>query len=284
MVQWASSPNPPEESPADISSTITVDVVDNVKARIPVDVTEHTVKISNIPSVSNELEAVAPDTTILRAQSLMESKSYSQLAVMSGRDLKGAISWESIARRRLYGGSIEFVREAMDTNPIVVDRSSPLLEHATTIASAGFVFVRDEHKRVCGIVTAADLSFQFVQMANPFLLVGEIERLLRTVIDEEMSGDDLAAYANPDDPDRQIEGASDLTFGAYVRIFQNPDSWKRFGFAADRQVFCDHLERIRLLRNEIMHFNPDPITGEELEDMLRLLGWLKRLIDSSRSV
>ena len=192
--------------------------------------------------------------------------------------MKGAISWESIARATLYRGPPAYVRDALIQSPVVVQDNEPLLEHVRTIADAGFVFVRDRQNRLKGIVTAADLSDQFAALANPFLLIGEIERWLRVAVDSVCTPDELAGLLDPDDPDRQIEAAQNLTFGEYVRVFQDPDMWVRFGWKADRQIFTSLLDEVRSIRNSIMHFSPDPLEHVQLFKLRSMLRWIRTLL------
>ena len=237
-----------------------------------------TVTIGTLPTAAAGVRAVSPDAPLLAAQSIMERHDYSQLAVLTGeRDLKGVVSWESIAQASLYGPQPRFVREAMSTSPVVVDHDVPLLEHIETIAEAGYVFVRDETQRINGIVTASDLSYEFEKIANPFLLLGEIEGWLRQIVDATFTADDLAAYVDPSDPDRQIEAAQSLTFGEYVRLFQDVDAWSALALRADRKVFSAHVDEVRQIRNSIMHFSPDPLAEEDLDSIKALLRWLRKL-------
>ncbi|MGB5756963.1 MAG: hypothetical protein WBM50_08615, partial [Acidimicrobiales bacterium] len=100
---------------------------------------------------------------------------------------------------------------------------------------------------------------------------------LRQIVDAEFSADDLAGYVDPDDPDRQIEAASSLTFGEYVRLLQSPEAWDRLGLVADRAIFVDHLDEVRRVRNSIMHFSPDPLDESELSAIDSLLSWVRTL-------
>jgi hypothetical protein len=62
---------------------------------------DHGLTIGNLPSASKIVSSVAPDATFEEAITLMIIDDYSQLAVMSGpRNLKGAVSWKSIAKAR----------------------------------------------------------------------------------------------------------------------------------------------------------------------------------------
>jgi len=248
------------------------------------DAISNTVTIGTLPSAGGGIASVPPDAPILEAQSIMESRDFSQLAVTEGDYvLKGAISWESIARSMLYSGSApKTVREGMEPDAVTVFDDEPLLDHVATIAEAGYVFVRERSSnRLKGIVTSADLSHQFARLANPFLLIGEIERWLRLAVDSVFTPDELAAFVDPSDPDRQIEAAQSLTFGEYVRLFEDPESWARFGWRADRKVFTRHLDDVRVIRNSIMHFSPDPIEPAEMERIQQLLIWVRRLVQRS---
>ncbi len=242
---------------------------------------KHTITVGNLPSAGAGVVSVTPQDTVVRAQSLMESNDFSQLPVMSGvRTLDGVISWETIAKDTLYSGSTPVhVRDAMESGITPVSADEPLLEYVGVIADAGFVFVTSVDKRITGIVTTADLSAQFAQLANPFLLIGEIERWLRVAVDRNFQPDELLGFVDADDSDRTIEGGDSLTMGEIGRLFENPDAWNRFGWSVEKAVFVDHLDSVRQIRNSIMHFSPDPPDSTELARIDRLLAWVRRLVN-----
>jgi CBS domain-containing protein len=72
------------------------------------DAWDHGLTIGNLPSASKKVCSVAPDSTFEEAITLMLIEDYSQLAVVTGpRQLKGAVSWKSIANpgfSRGFGG------------------------------------------------------------------------------------------------------------------------------------------------------------------------------------
>jgi hypothetical protein len=63
----------------------------------------------------------------------------------------------------------------------------------------GYVLVRDETNKVVGIVTTSDLSLQFKQLTEPFLLLGEIENQVRRLMDGKFTRDELAHAKDPND-------------------------------------------------------------------------------------
>lgn len=136
--------------------------------------------------------------------------------------------------------------------------------------------MRDANNRISGIITAADLAAQFAVLTKPFLILGEIERLLRTAVDRRFSSEDLYEALDPDD-DREVEGAQSLPLGEVQRLLGNPTSFTLLGWNADRKVFIRELDIVRTIRNEVMHFSPDPIAESEIERLKTFASWISRL-------
>lgn len=235
---------------------------------------EATLMVGSLPSANQGICSIQPQDTLLKAQSLMMQHDYSQLAVISGkRTVVGAITWESIAQARLRGqDSIDECTEKCE----IVDYEAPLLPEIPRITSNGYVLV-SRLKRVCGIVTTSDLSDEFSRLAKPFLLLGEIERRLRITVSATFTGLELQEFRDPQDKNRAIESASDLTFGEYVRLLEKPDNWNRLGWPADRKVFLSGLIQVRDVRNEVMHFSPDPLDSNQITHLENFIGWLRQL-------
>ncbi len=139
------------------------------------------------------------------------------------------------------------------------------------------VLVRDGNNTISGIVTAADISQQFRTLSEPFLLLGDIENNLRSLIERSLSLEDLKAARDPSDTKRSVESASDLSFGEYVRLLENPDHWRKLKLQLDRVVFTRSLSDVRLIRNDVMHFDPDGITEEQLATLRQFSTFLDRL-------
>lgn len=243
---------------------------------LPTTKTPTALTIGNLPSASGGVVSVTPQDSLLKAQSLMWSNDYSQLAVMSGkRDLRTAISWESIARARLRKPDADLKDCIIE--PTIVPLSAPLLDSVQRIYEAGFVFVQGSDRTITGIVTTADLSLQFAILARPFLILGEIEQLLRGVIDRSISTDKLIEFLDPDDDERVVEAAHSLTLGQIQRLFEDPSIWAKLDLPADHGVFVGSLDRVRRIRNEVMHFSPDPLEEADNRDVANFLTWMRDL-------
>jgi hypothetical protein len=201
---------------------------------------------------------------------------FSQLAVMSGtRDLRGAITWESIAGARIRNPQAE-LREAIE--PAEVVRSNDdLLEKIPRVVEAGFVFVQGPEREISGIVTTADLSYQFAILATPFFMLAEIERRLRRIIDGAFTSDELRNFVDPSNASRPVHSANNLTMGEYVRLLEQPDRWLRLKWSLDRKEFVEALDGVRGVRNEVMHFSPDPLDDDQIRQLEDFLRWLRKL-------
>ena len=82
---------------------------------------------------------------------------------------------------------------------------------------------------------------------------------------------------DPADAPREIERVSDLTFGDYVRLLQKPERWAKLGLSIDGSVFVEQLEKVRAIRNDVMHFDPDGIPPDDMEALRDFARFLQRL-------
>lgn len=140
-----------------------------------------------------------------------------------------------------------------------------------------YVLIRGGDNRITGIVTASDLSLQFQQLAEPFLLLGEIENHIRRILANRYSADELNEAKDPGDSERIVNDASDLTFGEYIRLLENPDRWAKLNLPIDRKTLIKQLDRVREIRNDVMHFDPDPMPPDDLSCLRDLVEFFQRL-------
>ncbi|MHB1486645.1 MAG: CBS domain-containing protein [Acidimicrobiales bacterium] len=233
-------------------------------------------RVGSLPSANTAVVSVPPDASLTLAQSLMLRYDYSQLAVASGeRDLRGAISWESIAQAQLQNPGCSLTRALIWAEPVELDHD--LLALIPRIVSSGFVFVRASDRRISGIVTMADLSLEFSSLATPFFLLGEIERRLRRKVDQCFEPVEFEDLRDGTDSTREVVSASELTFGEYGRLIQNPEKWERLGWPVDRKTFSSALDEVREIRNEVMHFSPDQLEGWQVDALKNFIRWLRIL-------
>jgi CBS domain-containing protein len=236
-----------------------------------------TYRISKLGAANKKPLSVRPDASLKEAVTLMMANDYSQLPVMTNeRDTKGIVSWLSIGTRTALGDSRKYVREVMDVHHEIRAEAS-MFQAIPTIVQHGYVLVRGSDNKITGIVTASDLSLQFQQIAEPFLQLSEIENHVRSLLNGKFDRADLAAVRDPSDIAREIDDVSDLTFGEYLRLIESEERWEKLGLNLDRRTFCSHLDQVRIIRNDVMHFDPDGVPQSDLEKLRDCAKFLQTL-------
>jgi CBS domain-containing protein len=224
-------------------------------------------RIGRLPSANRRPVTVAPDATINQAVTLMLGYDYSQLPVMTNdRDVKGVINWKTIGSRLALGRSCDRVSACMEAHQELRSESS-LFDAIQVILRFDSVLVRNKERVITGIITASDISLQFRQLAEPFLLIGEIENWIRLTIDRRFRPEELGLAKHPGAVGRTISSAADLAFGEYLRLLGTQENWSRLGIRLDRTVFLRVLDEVREIRNDVMHFDPDPLDEGQLEKL-----------------
>jgi len=258
-------------------------VAEQVAAAAPVEivtggsVSDPVARIRMLAAANRIPLSVKRDNAMAEAITLMLLHDFSQLPVLANeRDVSGMISWRSVGRAVGLNRPHEFVRECMEDAVEILD-DSPLLDAIALIAQHEAVLVRQRDKKIVGLVTTSDLSLEFQTLAEPFLLLGEIENHLRRLIDGRFSREALEAVRDAADAARAIGDVADLTFGEYIRLLQNPANWDCLNVGLDRARLCEHLDRIRQIRNDVMHFNPDGTSEEDLEALRDTVKFLQQL-------
>ncbi|MFD3508882.1 hypothetical protein [Nocardia sp. NPDC058666] len=222
----------------------------------------------------NGVGAVGPNSSLDEAITTMLLNDYSQLAVLSGtRNLRGAVTWASIALA-MHQSPSATLADAIDPHVEVVDYERDLFAVLPTLQHSGFVFIRDQSKAIAGIVTTADVAQRFGQMATPFFLLGELDQTLRWILSRAMSIEELRGFCG-----RKVGSVDQLTVGDYRRVLEQPQAWVKLGWPSDRAVFIARLEEIRLIRNKVMHFHPDPIPTDAVDKLRNFNGFLHRYRD-----
>jgi len=139
------------------------EIVDGLSGEDP------TFRIGSLPAANKALVAISNDAPLTKALTLMLQYDFSQLPVMQGeRDVKGVITWKSIGLKLAMGQKCETVGDCREEIRII-DSNRTLFEAIPTIVEFGYMLVRNQDRRITGIITASDLSLQFQTLSEPFL-------------------------------------------------------------------------------------------------------------------
>lgn len=216
-------------------------------------------RIGRLPSANKPVAFVTPGTPLARAVTKMLTQGYSQLPIMKegARECSQAITWRSLAERLVLGKPPTSVDDCA-VSVKTLDDDTGLIDAISDVVARGFVLVRSRSKenRISGIVTTADLSEQYQAISEPFLLIGQVENLLRKLCDEIVGADEIPG-ATP----------GGRTLGDYVKYFETPVNWAKLklGHHLDGPEFVASLKTVKALRNEVMHFNNvDPLDAKQI--------------------
>lgn len=233
-----------------------------------------TVRVGSLRAAHIPPVRVAPEDSVARAVTIMRMRDFSQLPVMTTKtQVKGVISWRSIGKAYVDKCNPEIVQNCMEEANVIPAKAT-LAEATDEIWQHDYVLVRGKDRSITGIVTAADLAYQFRQLALPFILIGEIEHHLRDLVRGRFEVEEFSEAANGQ---KEVRGPDDLTFGGYCRLLERIESWKKLDLNLDRAEFVKHLEEVRGIRNEVMHFSPDGIKQTDVEQLDQFVRFLRDL-------
>ena len=277
MKQFGLCANPDFTLELELESPIAIGLdADAAGAPRPPRAADPTRRVGQLDAARRTPVSVKPDSPLAEATTKMQMHGYSRLPVMrTERDVSGMLTWESIGARTALGLKPTHVRDCMEQAPAqVIPDDTRLFDAISQVSKHGYVLVRAGDRTIAGIVTAKDVAGIFRKLARPFLLIGEIEGHLRNLVHGKFT---LGQLRTASGAERPIEGPADLTFGGYKRLLENEENWKRLQLGIDRREFIRHLDAVREIRNEVMHFNPDGLDDDKRQTILNAARFFDQL-------
>lgn len=258
-----------------IDETISLEHKPIAKTEIPVD----PIRRVNVLDSANTIPAyVNNDAPLLEATTIMQSHDFSQLPVLNGnvRNLIGYISWETISRARINGVNSDMVKDYIENDVATLSPDTPLIQAIEIVRKHDFAVVLAKDKSLYGIVTVNDVTNQFIEETESFVLLNEIENHLRNLLRDEVLLEDLKRLCCREG--HEVVSIDGMSFGDYIIVFGNEDQWEKLKIAADRKTFIKQLEVIRDLRNDVMHFRPSGLDEGKKDFLRRFVEYLQILV------
>lgn len=254
-------------SPAGDAGVVEVSVMPPVDAII---------RVSSVPSANRGVVSVLMTDKISLATTLMSFGGYSQLAIMQGiREVRGMITWESIAWRSMRTPEPETVAECrIDAH--VIDSDASLFDAFPTIEKFGYVLARSKERTITGIVTSSDFAAELGEHSYGFMCLRTIEILIRRKLHPKLISSDLTNLEEHSRARAESDPAL-LTFGENVRLLERDEIWNRLSVFIDKREFTKRLLDIRDVRNEVMHFGPDPLDAEQKKSLKQMEDFLRQV-------
>ena len=249
----------------DVGADHQITILDSSEPEFPPD---NTLRVDGLPAATNPPTRVNPDDELSKAKTLMASNDFSQIPVMtSDREVKGIVTWKSIGSSMRPSGNK--VRHFMDDSPPIIAGRRPLFEAVEIIANQGYVLVTGQDGSITGIVTISDISSQLLRLTEAFLLVGEIESHIRSIIHCKFTRQEVLSALHASDRGR-TDSIEALNFGDYCRLLETPRLWEKLGLHDDRATFVRQLDQVREIRNKVMHFNIIELPTNDIQKLSTL--------------
>jgi len=235
-------------------------------------------KISVLEVARRQPVVINNDAPLKEAITKMLLNNYSQLPVISNpKNCIGYISWETIGQRLVDGGvDIDaMVKDYVCPDIVIIKDSTPLLKAIKKVYDHNFVVVINNTKDICGLVTTYDISSEFLQSTEPFLLLEQIESKIRQLLGGKILLEHIQELCQ--DPDRKVQWIDDLTFGEYLEILKRPEHWDKLNLDICKNTLISRLDDVRKIRNRIMHFEPEGIDQTDFELLKTTADFLNKL-------
>lgn len=239
-------------------------------------------RVQFMQAANNKPIYVDKNDSLIHAITLMQQNDYSQLPVVSSneRNLCGYISWATIGAAKQRGETSDIVKDFMEEHVCSISKDMPLLEAINITAQNEFVIVLNGDKTMRGIITTADVASEFltITQSESFILLGQIERQIRIILrNGEILLEDVKSVCKEDEK-REIMSIDDLNFGEYLRLLENDKNWKKLKLNTDRNDFIAALDKVRQIRNDVMHFDPDGIDSCAVNTLRNIAKYLTVII------
>ncbi|MER7165317.1 hypothetical protein ABT336_04450 [Micromonospora sp. NPDC000207] len=232
--------------------------------------------LDNLFTHKMSLVSVSTSASFEEAITLMQINDYSQVAVLASPDtLHGSVSWESIAAAKHRKPDATFA-DAIDRQARnrVFDYDTRLLDVLATLQKHGFIFVRDDQRKINGILTAADVVRKYDETATPFFLIGEIDQELRLLINKTFDEDTVRQACQREKA--SFKSLDTMTIYQYQAVLNDATCWAQLDWPLDRGVFIARLDELRKVRNNVMHFNSDPVKPNDVMKLRNFLNLVRR--------
>jgi predicted transcriptional regulator len=208
---------------------------------------------------------VSPNDNIETAAILLAEENIDFVPVgVDETSVIGVIAWDDIATQDLLKRDRLAIKcGKICKDPVFVREAESVYDKKYEITKYGYVLVKDDTGRCFSVVRSGDLAGELLRLTENFLLLQEIENLVRMIIEmTEPNTEEIEASVHVDNRGRE-KTLEQLSFAEYKSLILNPGVrarlLKNYGIGEQlvRQIANEHIEHTRIIRNKVLHFHPD---------------------------
>jgi hypothetical protein len=241
--------------------------------------------VGDVPSY--ELETVDAQDTLISAIEVMFEKNYTQLGIERNGEVVGMVSYRSISRvlsilrklgadKNLPGRQVGIAIEEISP---AVGPDDDLIVLFDLLSEDPYVIIEKDRDQSLEILTNYDLLQYLRDSIEPFLLIEDIERSVREIIQNAFPEDldELLQEFFRDKGIRTPDEITDCSFGHYAQFM--PEKWPKFEEYFEENG--DFIRRLLLevgdIRNKIFHFRSESYESDLEEELLKFAhGYFQR--------
>lgn len=227
--------------------------------------------------------SIGPQETVERAIILLSKPGVDFVPVFNDpKNVLGVLSWDDFGIKSLLDRNSRFIkcRDLMKA-PVVVSESDSVYDRKDEIVANGYVIVKNQEGIAYAVVRAADLAAELLRLTESFLLLQEIESVIRNILDIlNLNQVEFDGCLPPDRRNRQLT-SDDLEFSQYVAFFSSEvvvrklAKYKISGHLVES--IRNHLGGIREIRNGVVHFHPDENSDSDKKELKGTRDFLLRI-------
>jgi len=232
---------------------------------------------------------VEPNDSITEAAILLASDNVDFVPV--GKDeqnITGVICWDDIAMQDILSRKRDSVTcGKICKKPVFVDQSDSVYDKKDEISKHGHVLVRDVDKRTFAVVRASDLTIELLRLTENFLLLQEIENLLRLMLEmTELTIEEIRPFVE-ERRRSKIMSLDQLQFSEYSQILNRHIVKQRleegYNIPSDmtEYVAIQLVENVRKVRNAVVHFHPDENNTLAQQELVSCRDFIRKLIQAA---
>ncbi len=217
--------------------------------------------------------SIGPQETVERAIILLSKPGVDFVPVFNDpKNVLGVLSWDDFGIKSLLDKNSRYIkcRELMKA-PVVVSESDSVYDRKDEIVASGYVIVKNQDGIAYAVVRAADLAAELLRLTESFLLLQEIESVIRNILDIlNLNQIEFDGCLPPDRRNRHLS-SDDLEFSQYVSFFSSDvvvrklSKYKISGHLVES--IRNHLGGIREIRNGVVHFHPDENSDSDKKEL-----------------
>ena len=227
--------------------------------------------------------SIGPQETVERAIILLSKPGVDFVPVFNDpKNVLGVLSWDDFGIKSLLDKNSRYIkcRDLMKV-PVVVSESDSVYDQKDEIVASGYVIVKNQEGIAYAVVRAADLAAELLRLTESFLLLQEIESVIRNILDIlNLNQVEFDGCLPPDRRNRQLT-SDDLEFSQYVAFFSSEvvvrklAKYKISGHLVES--IRNHLGGIREIRNGVVHFHPDENSDSDKKELKGTRDFLLRI-------